>query len=635
MPIKLQQFIKKEAYLLPITICLFLVPLFFNPLFLDTFTQGKELLFRSVVFVSVLGYLVYALLRGNLQIKSFAKSRLFPFVIAAVFFSLVSTILSPTPLIAMFGTYHRGFGLITQAYLFCFLIQCVLVLKEEDIVKLLRVTFIVSVLIALYGLLQKTGFDMFFAAYNKDIFVGRVFSFLGNPGYFGQYMLLSIVIGSFFVFSSVKKYYKILSAGGILILLAGLWFSQTRTSVLALGICVLLACLKYRKQIWSVIKKSGAILKIAAVVAILLVVVCTILLPKDRFSLDETAMRSVNSRIEIWKGTVNLIAKKPFFGYGQETFNIYSPEVITKQFLTMEEDLNLSIDRIHNEFLETIFSYGIPAGIVYVMFFGYLIYAFMKSKNGINSVLLLVIAANMIQNQFSFSDISISVLTTFCLGGLISGELKGARENIFKLGKLLSYTAIVVISILGLLIFQYTIGNPFMSQFAYANSIYNYDKSYDVAVLEHKKAIMYAPNYSELWYELMFIDPSSMERALENIERIEGMSGNLLAWKGNYYAEKDPDKSSEYYALALEKNISYPNWIRSYADMLYKNGDYENALILYRIYLETVPDFWKWKDTLSEHTESERTSYRIFFKNVPDFWNTVERVKTIEETLKN
>jgi len=631
---KLKKFIKKEAYLFPVIVCLFFVPLFFNPFFINSFTQGKEIFFKLVMFISLLGISIYWLLQKSFKVKSFLKSPLFLFLMAASFFAIISTLLSPTPLISFFGTYHRGFGLFTQAYLLCFIVYCASVLTEEDVLKLLKYVFVIAVFISLYGLLQKVGFDPFFGNYNKNVFVGRIFSSLGNPGYFGQYMLLCIGIGTFFVFEEKEKARKLLYSIGLAMVLAALWFSQTRTSMLALGLCFVLFAAKYWKNIGIFLRKMTRNQKVGSFFIILGVIVGLVLLPKAHFSLNEDSLRSLNSRMEIWKGATSLIMKRPLFGYGQETFYVYSPEIITKQFLTMEEDLNLTIDRIHNELLETTFSGGVFAGIAYLLFFGFLVWAFFKGKNPISSLLLLIVIANILQNQFSFSDISINILVGFCLGGLVADELRKRKIKTVKLSKNLRYVAFATVLIIGISTFEQTIFKPFFSQLAYAASQYSYDKSYEIAVTEHKKAIIYAPNHSELWYELMFLDPSSMPRALENIERIEGQSGNLLAWKGNYYAEKDPQKASEYFMQALEKNPYYPNWIRSYADMLYKNGDYENALFLYRQYLEAAPDFWKWKDNLAEHSPKEQTSYRIFFKNVPDFWNTVTRVNELENALE-
>ncbi|MBI5152526.1 tetratricopeptide repeat protein [Candidatus Peregrinibacteria bacterium] len=105
-----------------------------------------------------------------------------------------------------------------------------------------------------------------------------------------------------------------------------------------------------------------------------------------------------------------------------------------------------------------------------------------------------------------------------------------------------------------------------------------------------------------------------------------------MAWKGNLYAKQDPQKASEYYTMALEKNPYHPNWIRAFADMLYENKDYENALYLYDKYLDAIPDFWKWKDNLDEHKQN---SYKTFLKNTPYFWGIIEKMNNINSILKN
>ena len=616
--------------MIPIVICLFLVPIFYNPFFVNSFTQGKELLFKFVILVTLIVVPVYWLLQRSFKIKPLLKSVIFIFLAIGAFFVLISTILSPTPIITLYGTYGRGFGLFTEFFLFCYVIYCAFVLDEKAVTILLRYAFIGGVIVGSYGLLQKIGFDFLFHNYNKDVFVGRIFSFMGNPGYLGQLMLLDFIVGVFFIFNSPKRLEKLLYVVGSSIVFIALWFSQTRTSLLALLVCSLLVVFKYGKGIYEFFKKIKFKYKLISSICVVLLGILLIFLPKDRFSFDDESLRSLNSRSEIWKGAISLIQKRPWFGYGQETFSIYSPEIINKEFLTLEEDVHLSIDRIHNELLETVFSYGIFTGIVYLSFVIYLFWKYFKQKEKVPILLALLVIANILQNQFAFSDISISLFMGFCLAGLVASEIKNKREISISLNKITVYFLVFFISITGFGLYYETICKPFLSQLAYAESQNNYSKSYDIAVAEHKKAIFYAPNYSELWYELMSLDPSSMPRALENIKRIEGDSGDLLAWEGNYYADSDPEKASQKYLQALEKNPYYPDWIRSYADMLYKNGDNEDALYLYKQYLEAVPDFWKWKDTLDQHTLKERTSYRIFFKNVPDFWKTVDRVEALE-----
>lgn len=221
------------------------------------------------------------------------------------------------------------------------------------------------------------------------------------------------MLGIFFIVQQKEQAKKIWYTLGTVLIFAALWFSQTRTSLVALVVCALLSAIKYRKNILNVVKNLKKNQKVFAVIAAIALVTVIVFLPKDRFSFDDEATRSLNSRFEIWKGAVNLIEQKPWFGYGQDTFSIYSPQIITKQFLTLEEDLNLAIDRIHNELLETVFSYGIFAGIAYVCFFLFLILKFLKTKTPWSALFALLIIANIIQNQFSFSDIAISIFISF------------------------------------------------------------------------------------------------------------------------------------------------------------------------------------------------------------------------------
>lgn len=631
---QLIKLIKKEAYLLPIAVCLFLVPLFWNPFLGNPFTQGKEILMKTMVLATVTASAAILVYRKQIRVRASWKSPLFVLLTAGAAVVAASTAFSPTPVIALFGTYGRGFGFFTQTYLFVFLVYCTVAFKGKDVSRIVCFVFVVAAIAALYGLLQKAGIDPLFSGYNTNIFEGRIFSFLGNPGYLGQYLLLGILCGMYCFFEAKQKRSKIIFGITLLSMLVALWFAQTRTSVFALGICLLLTGARYWKEIGEVVRKKSFRLRLLAGLGTVAVIAGLFLLPQSRFSLSEESLRSVNSRMEIWKGAIHLIQKHPWLGYGQETFSIYSPEIITKQFLTLEEDLNLSIDRIHNETLEVAFSYGIFAVVMYLLVFGYLVRKFFLTRSREVGLLTLLVIANFIQNQFSFSDISISLLIAFCLGGIIADELKIADTKKVSVPPVLAGIIALCVLAAGYFAFENTIYRPLVSQLAYAESVRNYSVSYEVAVHEHKKAILFTPNYSELWYDLIFLDPSSMGRALENIERIEGNTGNLLAWKGNYYRESDPEKAGQYYLQALEKNPYYPNWIRTYADMLYKNGDYENALALYKIYLDAVPDFWKWKDRLGEHTQKEQKSYRIFFKNVPDFWKTVERVEELENGLK-
>jgi len=617
--------ISKEAYLAPIAVSLFLIPIFWNPSFLFSFTQGKEILFKAILLVSLLVFATIVLFRKRFNSKNIFKSPLFFLLLLFITISALTNALSSTSIVVLHGTYSRGFGFIIELFLFAFTIYCALTLAGKNISKLLKVVFASSFLVALYSIFQKIGLDPFFDNFDTNIFAGRAFSFLGNPSYLGQFMLLITIISGFLAVSEKKRTKKAIYIIGTLVFLSALFFSETRTALVGLMFAVLIVSIKNFKQIIGFFKRYKA----ALLVVLVLVATLIAVLPKDRYSFSGLALRSLNSRLEIWNGTLDLIKEKPILAYGEETFYIYFPEIITKEFLTLEENINLSADRIHNETLEIFFSHGIFAIIIYLLILVYLFKVFFKSKNKIAGLLSLVIIVNIIQNQLAFPDITISILIAFCFGGLIAIESENKGEITLELTKWKRFLLAPAILFFVIYLGYQTVYRPYMSQLAYAESHKNYTIDYVTAVNKHKEALSYTPYYSELWYELMFIDPSSMERALFNLEAIEGDSGNVLAWKGNFYADSDPQKASEFYTKALGKNPHHPNWIRAYADMLYKHEDYENALFLYNQYLEAIPDFWKWTNEIEEKTAREQKTYETFLKHTPYFWGILEKIEHI------
>jgi len=621
--------ISKEAYVTPVVLSLFLVPLFWNPSFIYTFTQGKEILFKAIILCTLLILVPILIRKKKYNLKNIFKSAIFFLLLLQICVYAITNVFSNTPIVTLYGTYTRGFGFIIELFLFVFLIYCSLVLSEKNISRLLKVAFISGFIIAIYAVFQKMGFNPLFKNYDINIFAGRAFSFSGNPSYLGQIMLLDIVIGGFLVASEINRKKKIMYILGTLVLLSTLLLSGTRTALAGLAVALILLAIKYFRPIINVIKKH----KLVIIVGLVAIGIAFASLPQERYSLSNIALRSLNSRFEIWKGTVDLIKEKPLLGYGEETFYIHFPEIITKKFLTLEEDINVSADRIHNETLEIFFSHGIFAVIIYLLLLILVIKIFFRSKNKMAIVLALLIIANAVQNQFAFPDISISILIAFCFGGLVALEVKDSNEKIIEFKKWKRYLMAVVAVCLVLYIGFIAIYKPYMSQLAYSASQKNYAVDYTVTVNKHKEALACTPYYSELWYDLMFIDPSSMERSLFMLEQIEGNSGNVLAWKGNFYADKDQQKASEFYAEALKKNPYHPNWIRAFADMLYEQGDYENALYLYNQYLEAIPDFWKWADNLETHTPKERASYETFLKHTPYFWGIIEKIDHIISVL--
>lgn len=618
----------KKTYLLPIGVSLFFVPVFWNPSFVYAFTQGKEILFKGLMLMTVVGLSLALMTKKRLHFKNFFESKLFFLLLSLAAVFAFTDALSDHPLVTLYGTFSRGFGLIMEGFFLFFTLYVGLFVKKEDISKLIKLSFFSGVLVGLFALLQKIGFDPFFNHFNTNIFAGRVFSFLGNPSYLGQFMLLMVLMGGFLIISAKKWKEKGFYFIGSLIVLSAMLFSETRTAILGLFLSLILILIKYHKQFLKQLKKYW----IPFVASIVLLGVIITKVDHGRYSLSEMGLRSLNSRFEIWQGTIDLIRSQPLQGYGGETFYIYFPEIATKAFFELEENINLAADRVHNELLEIFFSHGLFAVTLYLILLGWVLKLFFTSQNKIIALLSLIILVNAFQNQLSFPETSISILIAFCFGGLIAIELENSKIYSWKHW----FRYMVGIAALCFVLYAtvFTIYKPYRSQLTYNQSKNYYSLDYSKAVHKHKEALNYTPYYSELWYELMLIDPSSMKKALLYLEEIEGESGNVLAWKGNFYAKSNPAEASRFYLQALQKNPYHPNWIRAFADMLYKQGDFQSALFLYYRYLEAIPDFWKWTTNLETRSLKEQKSYRAFLKQTPDFWEVLKKIDFLNIKLK-
>ena len=618
---------KKEAYIIPILLSLFLIPVFFNPFFVFSFTQGKELLFKSILLLTMFSGGIILFFKKNYNFNNILKSPLFLLLLLQFAISSITDALSPTPIVTLYGTYSRGFGLIIEIYLFFFLVYCASVLSKEKIILFLKVIFFSGLIVSLYALLQKIGIDPFFRTYDSAIFDQRVFSFSGNPSYLGQLMLLEIVIGGYLAYKSANR--RIIYVLGTLLFLVALFFSGTRTSMLALGLVMLFLFIKNFRIVVSFIKSKKTYFIFFAII----LAVFFAKFQNDRYSISDAGLRSLNSRFEIWKGAIELIKKSPILGYGEETFYIYFPEVITKKFLTLEENLNISADRIHNESLETLYSHGVVSLIIYLTLFVLLVKIFFKKNDQTSGILSLIVLANILQNQFAFSDLTIRVILSFCFGSLIALQAENKVITISPAAwkRYLLAPLLIILTLYGFS----SVYKSYMSQLAYAASHDNYDIDYSIAVNKQKEALNYTPQYSELWYGLMFIDPSSMGSALSRLQQIDGDSGNVLAWEGNLYAKNNPDKASQFYIRALEKNPYNPDWTRAFADMLYDKGDYQDALYFYNQYLEAIPDFWKWGTNLAQHSAAEQKTYQTFIKQTPYFPGVIKKINNAIKVISS
>jgi len=616
--------IKKETLFVYIGLGLFFVPFVFFSGFSNSFVRGKEIFVYCYLLLGLVLFFFKLMMDKShkIIINNIFGSPVYKILFLIVFLLLIVSLTTPTPGINFWGTFIRGGGVLYCLILFFYISFIGLFVNRKISENFLLFPIISGTLVSIYGIIQFLGFDFLFSAFNTKFFDGRVFSFLGNPAYLGQFLTLILIPVLYFIFKHhTERKLKKMSVFLVLFLLifSVIVLTQTRTAMVGIFFVFLFLAVKNLKRIYLFCVKNKIILLLFAL--IISISALGVRSFSDRFSFSDLATRSLNSRVEIWKGTIELILDRPFLGYGLENFQVYFPEVASKTFLTLEENININADRIHNESLEVLFSLGVFGLILYFLLFIFLSIGFFKEKMPLYSYFYLIPLTNMVQNQFAFSDASILFLVVSILGIIVARESKTKKTVPIKKYLIVLFIPLVI------LLAKMKIFDAIMCElnyFKYTNSV---GLSYSDAMYHLKESQYYAPFYSELWYEMMMVDESSMKRALENIRKTEGASGNYLAWMGNYFANFDPERASEYYIKAIEKNPNNPNWLRAFGDMLCSYGDKESASIIYDRYLDSIPEIWKWGNEYDNLSDSKKKTYNTFIKTTPYFLDLLKKIE--------
>lgn len=320
---------------------LLLLPLAFNPLGYNTYPFAKAYLLYIATASTFLMSIVLLLVRGYFVLPKISK-----LIIGYICILALGTLLSVHPKTAMFGEFTRFEGLITWL---CYFWMAYLGYSYLD-TPLWRKRIVFTLMIGLgitsmYGLLQSAGFDALnFEKPWADSTVKeiRAFSTIGNPSTFGAYLVLVLPL---IVMTALKCFKKqqfkntiifatvtMLGTGALLATYSrGAWLGLAG-ALLSLAIATSIVTTLGRKE-----NKLAAINEAAKYVGILGVAVlimgcATIALSpsvKSRaLSIFDPSGGSSSARVLLWKQSLNLIAERPLFGWGLDTFQIAFPKYV-------------------------------------------------------------------------------------------------------------------------------------------------------------------------------------------------------------------------------------------------------------------------------------------------------------------
>ena len=407
------------------------VPLIIFSQFISPFHFGKVVVFRSLVQVMLVFYLILIIKdRSYLPVKH-------PLLVIFILFTLVfgvSTIISVNPYLSFWGSLERMGGLWSFIhYLVFFVVLTSVFRSRQDWLRLLKISVFVGVLSAIYGFGQKTDIEFFIGSGGR----ARIFGTIGNAALFAGYQIVILFIALTFALSSwiSPKHRGYLFAAALINAIAVL-MTAVRGSILGMGVGFLLFAFLYTISSGSRMAKK---ILLGLIGLAIIFVGFAFAFKNSNFvrssgyltRLTDFSFQTytVQTRFWAWRAGLTGWAETPktvLFGWGPENFNVPFSKYFNPNFFRGIGSETL-FDRAHNQFVETLVTTGLLAFLIYVAMFVAAIRLLWKkvvrgppgSDKAIGIGLISLIVAYMIHNSFIF-DTSANFVVFFTVLGFIA-----------------------------------------------------------------------------------------------------------------------------------------------------------------------------------------------------------------------
>lgn len=364
---------------------------------------------------------------------------------------IVSTIFSLDPYVSFWGYYSRFNGglLSTICYIilyYAFVSNFDLKTEALEIVKkILGLSLISGVLVALWGLPSHFGYDptclIFRGSFDVSCWTSdfqpkvRIFSTLGQPAWLGAYLAILIPL-LFAYFLNAKNKLHLLGLGLLTIIFyVDLLFTRSRAALIGFWVSALLFSAHYlfnelgfklkNLQIKKVLEKTKPFLLLLVLILVATGVILNPIEFKGKVQIKknvETKTGSFSSggggtesgkiRLYVWEGAIKAWLHNPIIGTGVETFAFayykYKP---VAHNLTSE--WNYLYNKAHNEYLNYLTTSGILGLGSYLFIIFSFFYHLRKLLNKKTDLVVLALVAGyisiLITNFFGFSVVIVNL----------------------------------------------------------------------------------------------------------------------------------------------------------------------------------------------------------------------------------
>jgi len=367
--------------------------------------------------------------------------------------------------------------------------------------------------------MQYYGFD----PYLSDLH--NLTSTIGQKNWISNYLAMIFPIGfSYFLLEQIKKnkiiYFFLLSILYTTLMICqsrGIWISISLTLMLAIYIIFKFKLLKVFKE-----NKKWLVLLLITFLVITVIYSTNNPLNKSALTVPQRALStfdendpSINTRLLIWRTTIEMIKDKPLFGLGIGTFKYHYLDYQAEYLQNNPNYIKNSgkAAEAHNEYLQMAAEIGLVGLLIFlavIFLFYFSIYQYLKKsvkKEGMIIIFGLVMAITcfLIHSMFTFPfHVPVLGSTFFIFLGLavvymrITGinRNENQKDDLYtmklNINKVVRY---ITLSLLFLLVILFTVKfavNPYLAEINYMKGTkYFQDQDYNIALEYFEKAVTY------------------------------------------------------------------------------------------------------------------------------------------------
>jgi len=426
----------------------FVIPLLMASVTSELFEFNKMLfIYFAAALISFLWILKMILLKKIIIKKTYFDIPIIIFLLSEI----LSTIFSIDRHTSLFGYYGRFNGGLISIIVYLILFYAfVSNIKTESVMTVLKTSLIASLLVILWGLPGKLGYDLscflFLGQLNNNCWTDqfrpleRMFSTLGQPNWLGAYLAINFFIAFYFFISQEKyrKYFVYLT-----LTFSAILFTRSRSALAAVmaGFTPFIVYLIINKNKLQVFSNKLKYLSLALVMSVLFFKtgigkvdklidsktylnlihinnkkqdtqkVATVNAVKQNITETTTNVtESFDIRKIVWEGAIELGKRYPALGTGVETF-AYSYYFVRPVAHNLTSEWDYLYNKAHNEFLNYLATTGFIGLLSYVLMMGTV--CFFMIKKGKDNLLYLCLFGSYITisvtNFFGFSTTTVNL----------------------------------------------------------------------------------------------------------------------------------------------------------------------------------------------------------------------------------